>query len=166
MWWDERFASFDGAVIESDSQAKLPSRQQLSASIALDSAYVRCAFYVNQASILNQRYVPLARHVPSFSFSCRTLVQEAFDRRPEWTVNRTELTAADAAESSGSDDSLFYWGEYEGVDWEKVHSGELQTRLHRIGQLRPSRASTQLRASCHGHRVIQGTNYVACPYVS
>ncbi len=42
MWWDERFASFDGAVTESDSQAK-PSSQQLTASIALDSAYVRCA---------------------------------------------------------------------------------------------------------------------------
>lgn len=94
MWWDERFASFDGAVIESDSQAKSPSSKQLTASVALDSAYVR------------------------------TLIQEAFDRRPEWTVNRIELTAEDAAECSGIDDSLFYWGEYEGIDWEKVHSGE------------------------------------------
>ncbi|DBB15952.1 hypothetical protein WJX82_005797 [Trebouxia sp. C0006] len=94
MWWDERFASFDGAVIESDSQAKSPSSKQLSASIALDSAYVR------------------------------TLVQEAFDRRPEWTVSRTESTAEDAVVCSGGDDSLFYWGEYEGIDWEKVHSGE------------------------------------------
>ena len=50
MWWDERFASFDGAVIESDSQAKSPSSKQLTASVALDSAYVRYAFHVNQAS--------------------------------------------------------------------------------------------------------------------
>ncbi len=165
MWWDERFASFDGAVTEADSQAKSPSSKQLTASIALDSAYVRCAFNVNQASSSMYWYTPPAEDVASFSFSCRTLVQEAFDRRPEWTV-RTELTAEEAAECSGSDESLFYWGEYEGIDWEKVHSGESQTKLHRIGQLGPSRASTQLRASCHGHRVIQGTKYVACPNVS
>lgn len=153
MWWDERFASFDGAVTESDSQAKSPSSKQLSASIALDSAYVRCAVTVNQASIMNP---PLAENVPSFSFSCRTLVEEAFDRRPEWIVNRQELTAEDAIECAGSDDSLFYWGEYEGIDWEKVHSGELQTKLHCSGQLGPLRASSQLRASCHAH-------YVVCP---
>ncbi|DBA82917.1 TPA: hypothetical protein ACH3X1_006707 [Trebouxia sp. C0004] len=94
MWWDERFASFDGAVVESDSQEKSPFSKQLTASIALESAYVR------------------------------TLVQEAFDRRPEWTVNRTELTAEEAVECAGNDESLFYWGEYEGIDWEKVHSGE------------------------------------------
>jgi len=130
MWWDDRFASFDGAVIESDIQAKSASSTQLTASIALESAYVRYAFHINQASISKQWYTPLVGGVPSFSFSCRTLVQEAFDRRPEWTVNRTDLTAEEAVECSGSDESLFYWGEYEGIDWEKVHSGEFQITLH------------------------------------
>ncbi|DBA82238.1 hypothetical protein WJX79_003267 [Trebouxia sp. C0005] len=94
MWWDERFASFDGAVVESDSQAKPAASKQLTAYISLESAYVR------------------------------TLVKDAFDRRPEWTVNRIELTAEEAVDCSGSGESLFYWGEYEEIDWEKVHSGE------------------------------------------
>lgn len=113
--------------------------------------------------VRSECYTPLAKDVPTFSFSCRTLVQEAFDRRPEWTVSRTESTAEDAVVCSGGDDSLFYWGEYEGIDWEKVHSGELTASNT---QLWLSPASSQLRASCHGHQDVQGTKCVACPNVS
>lgn len=51
----------------------------------------------------------------------RELVVAAFNRRPEWhvTVQNTECDDAAAA-----DDSLFYWGEYETIDWEQVHAGE------------------------------------------
>lgn len=65
MWWDERFASFDGAVVESDSQAKPAASKQLTAYISLESAYVRYAFQVNQASSSKYWYTQLAEDVPS-----------------------------------------------------------------------------------------------------
>lgn len=52
---------------------------------------------------------------------CRQLVLAAFDRRPEWQVS-VHTTDSDAA--TIQDDSLFYWGEYESIDWEQVHAGE------------------------------------------
>lgn len=41
MWWDERFAAFEGAVTEVDEQSRTAAGTQLSATIALESAYVR-----------------------------------------------------------------------------------------------------------------------------
>ena len=54
----------------------------------------------------------------------RELVQSAFERRPEWTVTTADLTL-DTLDISP--DALFYWGEYEQIDWEKVHAGESKT---------------------------------------
>lgn len=53
--------------------------------------------------------------------SRRELVLAAFDRRPDWlvTVQNTEC-----GETNLSDVSLFFWGEYESIDWEQVHTGE------------------------------------------
>lgn len=52
---------------------------------------------------------------------CRELVLAAFDRRPEWQVT---VQNTDCAGAAAADDSLFYWGEYETIDWEQVHAGE------------------------------------------
>lgn len=51
----------------------------------------------------------------------RELVLAAFNRRPEWqvTVQNTDCNGAAVADSS-----LFYWGEYETIDWQQVHAGE------------------------------------------
>ena len=53
--------------------------------------------------------------------SRRELVLAAFDRRPDWlvTVQNTEC-----GESNLSGVSLFFWGEYESINWEQVHTGE------------------------------------------
>ena len=42
MWWDERFANFDGAVIEAEGQLRSAASTNLAASLALESEYVRC----------------------------------------------------------------------------------------------------------------------------
>lgn len=51
-------------------------------------------------------------------------MQQAFDRRSEWDAISTDVAAEDSVGLLSRDESLFYWGEYEGIDWEKVHSGE------------------------------------------
>ena len=52
---------------------------------------------------------------------CRELVLAAFARRPEWkvTVIEGEGEELDPAVS----ESNFHWGEYERIDWERVHQG-------------------------------------------
>lgn len=45
----------------------------------------------------------------------------AFDRRPEWNVTVQNIDG----DGDTRNDSLFYWGEYEGIDWEQVHAGEV-----------------------------------------
>lgn len=105
MWWDERFAAFEGAVTEVDEQSRTAAGTHLSATIALESAYVR------------------------------TLVQEAFDRRPEWAIPRTE-SSDEASSNPIHDESLFYWGEYEGIDWEQVHSAQANSMHAAIASAR------------------------------
>lgn len=51
----------------------------------------------------------------------RELVLEAFNRRPEWQVTVQHTECDDVAVQDGS---LFFWGEYETIDWEQVHAGE------------------------------------------
>lgn len=52
----------------------------------------------------------------------RNLVLEALSERPEWTATclRSEGEII-APEASCSD---FHWGEYERIDWERVHQGK------------------------------------------
>ena len=67
---------------------------------------------------------PLSLHCKTIlrpSACCRELVKAAFDRRPEWQV--TVRSAVDIHETH-DEDILFFWGEYEGIDWENVHAGE------------------------------------------
>ncbi|KAL3156286.1 hypothetical protein ABBQ32_012558 [Trebouxia sp. C0010 RCD-2024] len=91
MWWDERFANFDGDVTPDQTCAATATTSSLTASVALESSYIR------------------------------ELVLAAFDRRPEWqvTVQNTDCDGAIII-----DNDLFYWGEYEGIDWERVHAGQ------------------------------------------
>lgn len=55
----------------------------------------------------------------------RELVLAAFDRRPEWAVT---VQTTDCDGETIKDNDLFYWGEYEGIDWERVHAGEANTK--------------------------------------
>ena len=55
------------------------------------------------------------------SLGCRDMVVAAFQRRPEWEVLVVERTGEGAAEGTAS--SHLHWGEYEGIDWERVHKG-------------------------------------------
>ena len=52
---------------------------------------------------------------------CRSLVLEAFSRRPEWIVEPSVGRVGGVCESSAFDlpdgPSLFHWGEYERIDW-------------------------------------------------
>ena len=66
-------------------------------------------------------------------YSCRDAVIEAFEQRPEWSVE----VLRDAANTIHPDASCsdFHWGEYERIDWQKVHKGKhlnhhLQTQLY------------------------------------
>lgn len=38
-------------------------------------------------------------------------------------------------ENAVSDGGLFYWGEYETIDWERVHAGEASLTTHVSGVL-------------------------------
>ncbi|KAL3152686.1 hypothetical protein ABBQ38_012281 [Trebouxia sp. C0009 RCD-2024] len=91
MWWDERFANFDGDVTPNQTCAASASTSSLTASVALESTYIR------------------------------ELVLAAFDRRPEWAVT---VQTTDCDGETIKDNDLFYWGEYEGIDWERVHAGQ------------------------------------------
>ena len=46
---------------------------------------------------------------------------QAFQRHPEWEV--TDVSEYDAESSQEVATSSFHWGEYEGIDWEKVQAG-------------------------------------------
>ena len=128
MWWDERFTDFDGDVVAAEPSLGSPS--VLTASIALDSEYIRytqlgvasckqcyAALAVCRRNLLNMfngiAFMLLCMH-------CRKLVLAAFDRRRAWS---TSVHPSDQALQSNRS-SLFYWGEYETIDWEKVHAGE------------------------------------------
>lgn len=96
MWWDERFAAFDGDVSDASQHVVDPQASTsvcLSATVALDSAYIR------------------------------TLVVDAFKRRPEWTVTNNAFESQESEARQEYHDSLFFWGEYESIDWDKVHAG-------------------------------------------
>ena len=54
---------------------------------------------------------------------CRDMVVAAFKRRPEWEVRVVERAEDDPAEGTAT--SHLHWGEYEGIDWERVHRGAL-----------------------------------------
>lgn len=90
MWWDERFANFDGDVTPAAEVEGSASKPSLTASVALESTYVR------------------------------ELVLAAFDRRPDWQVT---VQNTDRDQANLSDGTLFFWGEYESIDWEQVHAG-------------------------------------------
>lgn len=52
---------------------------------------------------------------------CRELVVAAFARRPEWEV--TVIDGEGEELDPAVQRSDFHWGEYERIDWERVHSG-------------------------------------------
>jgi len=56
--------------------------------------------------------------------NCRDMVIAAFRRRPEWEVTEVEGTA------EGTATSQLHWGEYEGIDWERVHQGCVTSSVH------------------------------------
>ena len=53
--------------------------------------------------------------------ACRDMVVAAFRSRPEWEVRVVERAEEEPAEGTSS--SHLHWGEYEGIDWERVHRG-------------------------------------------
>ena len=51
---------------------------------------------------------------------CRSIILDAFNIYPEWEV--TDVSGHNEVSTEASS-SIFHWGEYEGIDWERVHSG-------------------------------------------
>lgn len=90
-----------------------------------------------------------ATHAQDFS---RSIVLQAFQRHSGWDV--MDISGQDGLASTASTASHFHWGEYEGIDWERVYSGKpgcshsknslakaiAQSRLIKINSLRKVRA--------------------------
>lgn len=66
----------------------------------------------------------------------RSIVLQAFHRHSGWDVS--DISGQVELLSTASTASQFHWGEYEGIDWERVYSGKpgcLQSIIHLPRQL-------------------------------
>lgn len=73
--------------------------------------------------------VPQAAHK-----TCRQLVVEGLQRRqPAWRV--TVDTGHEEGVTSAATTSDLHWGEYERMDWERIHDGGSPTAVHSAWRL-------------------------------
>ena len=154
MWWDERRPSSPDNRLAAQEGLESTITRLLQAFVDLDCPYVRCAHAGTKClSHLTAAYSFLfcppiriqrrsnlvfidrvqsgcnkSRHS---SFTCRSLVLEAFQKHPQWQVlcpahGQDQSCDIDEqhAPSAEAAASHFVWAEYERLDWERIYAGE------------------------------------------